>query len=92
MNRDQAEVVGLQALAWLAGDDDLSGTFLAASGLGPADLALRARDAEFLASVVDFLLGDEGLLIRFCDAAGLAYDLPMRARMALPGGEVPDWT
>ena len=42
--------------------------------------------------MLDFVLADEPLLIAFCDEAGLPYDAPMRARAALPGGEIPNWT
>lgn len=92
MKQDQAEVIALQALGFVAGNDELAPVFLTASGADPHDLATRAQDPFFLASVVDFLLGDEALVLAFCDATGLAYDVPMRARMALPGGDVPDWT
>jgi hypothetical protein len=36
--------------------------------------------------VLDFLLMDDAWVVAFCDAAGLPYEAPMRARAALPGG------
>jgi hypothetical protein len=35
---------------------------------------------------------DDAWITSFCDAEGLAYDQPMMARMALPGGEQMHWT
>lgn len=87
-----AESLALQGLAWLAGQDEAFGAFLAQSGSDAAGVRARAAEPELLGSVLDFLLSDEDLLLRFCAEAGFAPDAPMRARAALPGGEVPDWT
>lgn len=92
VGRESAETLALRALGWLIGDDDLRGVFLGASGASEADLAARAGDPEFLASVLDFLVMDDAWVMRFCDETGVAYDAPMRARAALPGGENVHWT
>ena len=90
--RRNAEDLAIQALHWLANDQDLIATFLGASGLSPAGLRSEARRPEFLASVLDFILMDDAWVIRFSDAAGLPYDATLAARRALPGGEPPHWT
>jgi hypothetical protein len=87
-----AEVVALQALTWLASDPDRMAEFLAATGASGADLALQAREATFLAAVLDHLLSDEKRVIAFCDSTGLPYEAPLQARAALPGGDLPSWT
>ncbi len=92
LGRDRAEALGLEALGWIAGQPDLAGAFLGASGGTADDLRTRAGDPEFLGFVLDFLLADEAALLAFCAAAGLAPDWPMRARAALPGGDLPHWT
>lgn len=92
MKQEQAEVVGLQALAWLIGNDDLCPVFLGASGASVEDLKTRAGDADFLASVLDFILLDDAHVTGFCDANGLSYNVPMIAMHSLPGQEVPNWT
>lgn len=92
MTAEAAERIGLQALGWIASDPERAGAFLGAAGCGPEDLRARAREPEFLGFVLDFLLGDEPSLLAFCDDAGLKYDVPMRARAALPGGDLPNWT
>jgi len=88
----QADVVALQALGWLAGQEDILGTFMGASGLAPSDLRTRAAEPEFLASVLDFLLMDDAWIVAFCDAAGLPYTAPAQARAGLPGGQAMHWT
>lgn len=92
LRRDQAETTALQALAWIAGDTDRVGAFLGASGLGADDLRQRASDPEFLGFVLDFLLADEATLLAFCEESALSPERPMRARLALPGGDLPHWT
>lgn len=92
MRQDQAETVGLQALAWLAADDELFGTFLGASGAGASDVAEAAGRPEFLGAVLDFVMMEDAWVMAFCDAGGLGYTVPMAARAALPGGQAFHWT
>ena len=51
-----------------------------------------ASDPAFLGALLDFIMMDDAWVTGFCDTAGLAYDQPMRARMALPGGGEMHWT
>jgi len=90
--QDSAETIGLQALGWLAGNEDLLPLFLGATGASGSDLVAGAGNVTFLASVLDFLLMDDAWVISFCDAAGLPYPALMQARAALPGGEQIHWT
>lgn len=93
MNRQEsAHTLALQALAYLAGEDEVFGAFLAQAGTDAATLRDRAADPDVLASVLDFLLSDEALVLAFCRAHGLPPEAPMRARAALPGGDLPNWT
>lgn len=87
MRQESAETIALQALGWLAGNDDLFPTFLGSTGAAPSEIAERAAEPAFLASVLDFLLMDDDWIIAFCDAAGLAYTDPRNARAVMPGGE-----
>jgi len=60
--------------------------FLGASGSSQDDLRDRASDPEFLGALLDFLTMDDAWVVAFCDAHGLAYETPLQARQALPGG------
>ncbi len=92
MKRKTAETVALQALGWLASDDEQLMAFLGMTGAGIGDLAAGASNPAFLASVLDFLLAEDGRIIAFCEQAGLDCAIPMQARAALPGGAQMHWT
>ncbi len=90
--RESAETLALEALGWLAGNDDLMPVFLGATGASEADLKTQASDPEFLGAVMDFLMMDDAWVIAFCDSVQIPYDRIMAARAALPGGAQVNWT
>ena len=92
MQIEQAEVIAVQALGWLAGNDDLMPVFLSATGASADDLRTLAGAPDFLISVLDFLAMDDAWIIAFCASAGLPNDAPLKARNALPGGGQVHWT
>lgn len=92
MQQDHAETIALEALGWLAGNDELLPVFLGATGASETDLRTGASDPAFLGSVLDFLTMDDAWVIAFCDSAGFDYSLPLQARQALPGGAQMHWT
>jgi hypothetical protein len=83
---DRAEVIGLQALGFLAADERRLGALLAQAGWTLEDLRAGAGEPMVLAGVLDFLLGNEPILMEFCAEMGCAPEEPARARYALPGG------
>lgn len=90
VNRDAAQALALQALAFVAGDEDALRRLMAESGLGQADLAARASDPEFLGFVVDFVLSQESLAEGFCTVAEVSAETIRHARVLLPGAAT-DW-
>ncbi|MAM62834.1 DUF3572 domain-containing protein [Maritimibacter sp. UBA3975] len=92
MTQDMAETIGLQALGWLAGNEELLPVFLGSTGGDMAELGARAADPEFLGAVLDFITMDDAWVMAFCDQAGLDYAQPLQARAALPGGGQMHWT
>ncbi len=90
--RDSAKVLAIEALVWLAADDELLPVLLGSTGAGVDDIRERAQDPEFLASVLDFILMDDAWVGAFCAANTYAMGYPMRARAALPGGAAVNWT
>jgi len=87
-----AEIVGLKALEWLVGNDDLFMTFLSSTGAGIEDVKAGAKDPAFLGSVLDFILMDDDWVKEFCGLETLSFNDPYAARQALPGGDIPSWT
>jgi hypothetical protein len=92
MSQERAETIGVKAVAWLAGNDDLLAVFSGATGAGEAEFRTGLSDPEFQGSVLDFLLMDDAWIVAFCDAQDLGYDQPMLARAHLPGGAHVHWT
>jgi hypothetical protein len=92
MNRPVAEAFAAQVLGWLANDPGRIGAFLSATGLAPSDLRAAADAPDFLLAVIDFLMGDEALLLDCCAALGVPATTPASARAWLPGGEQVHWT
>ena len=92
LSREAAEMIGLEALGWIAAQPELAANLLDAAGASPGDLRSRAGDPEFLGFILDFLLADEAALLAFASATGISPDRPLRARVALPGGALPHWT
>ena len=91
-SQESAEVVGVQAVAWMAGNEELLPVFLGATGASEADMRAGVGDPGFLGALLDFIMMDDAWVTAFCDASGLPYDAPMRARVALPGGGDMHWT
>ena len=92
MNRNSSETLALTSLGWLAANEDLLPVFLSSTGASLSDLRARASEAEFLGSVLDFLLMDDAWVIALCDAQGWRYTDIAEARANLPGGGETHWT
>lgn len=87
-SQDHAESIAIAALAFIAGDPDRLGHFLASTGMGPADIRTAAREPLFLAGVIGHIAADEQLLLAFAAEIGLPPAAIDHARKTLAG---PDW-
>ena len=92
MRRETAETLALQALGWIAAEEDLMPVFLGASGIGLDDLRARAGEPEVLAAVLDFLLMDDAWVTSCAATLGTRPEQLWQARQALPGGGEVHWT
>ncbi len=92
MKPERAETIALMALTWLLSEEELCGTFLNATGAAPAELAMAAQDAAFLAGVLEFITREDRWVIDFCDSHHLRYEEPLAALQALPGAASVHWT
>ncbi|WP_421724651.1 DUF3572 domain-containing protein [Bauldia sp.] len=66
-----AESLAVSALAYLADSPDDLSRFLALTGLTPDMVRDAAGEPGFLVGVLDYLLGDERLLMAFAEDAGV---------------------
>jgi hypothetical protein len=80
------ETLALQALAFLASDEDRLERFLGLTGIEPGSLRGLAHDPAGLGAVLDYLLGWEPLLLEFAAAEDLPPERIAQARRKLPGG------
>ena len=81
----ESEAIAIQAIGYIAGDDDRLGRFLALTGLDPDGLRAAACEPGFLASVLDHLAGYEPDLIAFATEAGIPPEKVAAARLVLSG-------
>jgi hypothetical protein len=79
----EAEVIALKALAFLANDAPRLERFLVLSGMNPGDIREAAANPQFLAGVLNHLLQDESLLLTFTADEGLDPRLPVLAAETL---------
>jgi Protein of unknown function (DUF3572) len=81
--RARAESLAVDVLMFLAGDEERLGRFLALSGLAPENLRSASQSPHFLAGLLDYLAGDESLLLAFSANAGIDAAEIMRAHLLL---------
>src|SRR3990172_8093495 len=86
MTREAAEGIAIQALSFIAGDGERLGSFLAATGIGPAEIRAASRQPGFLTGVLEYLASDERLTAAFAAEAGCKPADIAKAHAAL-GGE-----
>jgi hypothetical protein len=88
MPPENAEILALEALGWLAGEEDGIQRFLGQSGIEAGDLREGAGTPEMNGAVLDFLLAHEDLLLRFCEAASVEPRAVHAARRAFGPDEL----
>lgn len=86
-----AEDLALEALGYLAADEDLIGAFLAGAGLRADDLRQQAGSPELALSVLDFILEEDSRVIGFARAAQIRPEAVMQARTTLAGPGSTGW-
>lgn len=80
-----AQVLALQALSFLASDEDRLSNLLLTTGLDLGALKDRAAEPAFQGGILDFLLANEPLLLAFADEITVQPQDIARARQQLPG-------
>jgi hypothetical protein len=82
-SREAAEMLAIQALAFIAEAPERMAAFLTVTGIEPEAIRDAAREAHFLAGVLEHMLGDESLLIAFAERADIDPAAIARAHDAL---------
>jgi hypothetical protein len=84
-NPENAEILALEGLAWLAGEETGIARFMDQAGIDATALRDAAGSPGMGLAVLDFLLGNEDLLLRFCESTGVAPKELHLARHQLGG-------
>lgn len=66
INKSAALDLAVDALTFIAADPARFAGFLSVSGYHADDIRAQAASPDFMAGVLDFLLGDESMLLVFC--------------------------
>jgi hypothetical protein len=82
---EEAELLAVAALSFLAEDPERLGRFLGETGLDPESLRAAAAAPGFLPAVLDYLIGHEDVLLAFAADRGMDPAAIAVARAALPG-------
>ncbi len=80
---EQAELLAIQALGYLAAAPEGLEQLMGATGMDKEGLMRCADSVENLVGILDYICQDESLLLGFCDSAGLRPDEPAKALRAL---------
>jgi uncharacterized protein DUF3572 len=85
IDREAAETIAAQGLAFLAQNPGRLARFFLASGLAPGDVRARADTPELLAAVLEHLAEDESALLVFAAGAQIAPEAIGQAAGLLRG-------
>jgi uncharacterized protein DUF3572 len=83
IDRETAETVAVQGLAFLAEEPARIQRFFMVTGLDPSEIRARAGTPELLSAVLEHLVGDESLLLVFAASREIAPESIGQARRAL---------
>jgi len=86
INLDDAQALAINALVFLAADQELLARFLALTGISADEIRSAAGEPGFLAGVLQFYLAHEQTLMRFCEATETDPAMVQEAMRLLPGG------
>ena len=83
INSEQAETIALRALEFVLADPNLQTQFMTTSGLTAKTIQESFQNVEFLGGVLDFILGQEDVLAKFCEKYQMEPTQPSLARASL---------
>jgi hypothetical protein len=86
LDKKAAEMLAIQALAFIGEEPDRLAAFLQSSGLAVEQVRDAAQEPGFLVGVLEHMLGDESLLLAFAASGGLDPAASEQARAALARG------
>ncbi len=86
ISKGAAETIAINALQYLAGDEEQLRCFLTLTGCNIADLRSNASSSEFQAALLDFFLSNEPTLLAFCAQYSIDPEHIATSQQILGGG------
>jgi len=80
---EQAEILAIQVLGYLAGSEEELQRLIMTTGMDSEALKQSALSRAGLAGLLDYICQDESILLGFCEVAKIQPEEPMRALHAL---------
>jgi hypothetical protein len=80
INQAQAAEIAVKALGLLASEPERLARFLALTGLGPETIRRAAASPGFLGAVLDYIAGDEALLMALVNEMDEKPEIIIQAR------------
>ena len=85
---DEAEILAIHALGFLAADGERLQRFMDLTGMDVAAIRAGAANPAFLGGILDHLLADESLLLVFAEDQQMRPERIAELRRKLPGAAV----
>ena len=85
INHEDAQIIALKALAFLASDGDRISRFMGVTGLTPQEIRAQAAETAFLGGVLEHLRSDQSLLLVFAESENIIPGLIDAACFRLSG-------
>ena len=82
-NPEQAEILAIQVLGYLASAEEELQRLMMATGMDTEALKQVAQSRDRMAGLLDYICQDESILLGFCEATNIHPDEPLRALHAL---------
>jgi hypothetical protein len=85
---EDAEIMALKVLGFLAAEPDRLQRFMDLTGLDVGSIRSRASEPAFLGALLDHLLTDQSLLLTFAEDHGVKPERIVQLRRKLPGASL----
>ncbi|MGB0658575.1 MAG: DUF3572 domain-containing protein [Mangrovicoccus sp.] len=92
MRKEEAQLIALQSLSWLVENRSALSEFMALTGIDLDTLRNAAGEDDLLASVIEYICGEDARIIACADHIGEKPEVFLTVRDVLGGGAIPHWT
>ena len=82
-----AESIAVNGLGFIAAEPDYLSRFIGLTGIDAGDIRAVVNEPAFLTAILDFLMGDEKILVEFSKVANINPEHVAIARQILTGLE-----